>query len=100
MNADNNNYYCFITAIFINYYYYYLGQTFQSKIISKIQYLNKHYPRLKHIAVDGGMNLDTVNLVAKAGANMIISGSSIFNVPINNIIEIGYNYMNLVNSVN
>ena len=68
------------------YYNLYVGQTFQTKIISKIQYLNKHDPRLKHIAVDGGMNLDTVNLVAKAGANMIISGSSIFNVPNNNII--------------
>jgi len=34
-----------------------------------------------NIAVDGGIGLENIELVASAGANMIVAGSSVFNSP-------------------
>lgn len=42
----------------------------------KVQWLREHYPELD-IEVDGGVGPDTIDACAKAGANMIVSGTAI-----------------------
>lgn len=44
--------------------------------MAKVQWLREHYPELD-IEVDGGVGLDTIDQCAKAGANMIVSGTAI-----------------------
>ena len=44
----------------------------------QIKYLRKNFPNLKYIAVDGGVNNLTGSLAVRAGANVLIAGSSIF----------------------
>ena len=53
------------------------GQKFISDCVSKIRYVKNLAPDLD-IEVDGGINLDNVNEVIEAGANVIVAGSSIF----------------------
>ena len=52
------------------------GQKFMSDMMSKVSLLRLNYPLLP-IEVDGGLSLDTIEEAAKAGANMIVSGSAI-----------------------
>ncbi|XP_003384884.1 PREDICTED: ribulose-phosphate 3-epimerase-like [Amphimedon queenslandica] len=52
------------------------GQKFMSNMMPKVKCLREKYPRLD-IEVDGGVGLSTIEEVAKAGANMIVSGSAI-----------------------
>lgn len=44
--------------------------------MTKVQWLREHYPQLD-IEVDGGVGPDTIEQCAKAGANMIVSGTAI-----------------------
>lgn len=56
------------------------NQTFQPKILGKIQTLRNRYPKL-NIQVDGGMHLrakNTIESALQAGANEIVCGSEIF----------------------
>jgi len=57
------------------------GQKFISSMIPKIKKLRKLIDE-KHLSVelevDGGINLDNINQVAKAGADVIVAGSAIF----------------------
>jgi len=53
------------------------GQKFISDCVSKIRYVKNIAPDLD-IEVDGGINLDNLNEVIEAGANVIVAGSSIF----------------------
>lgn len=53
------------------------GQTFIPSCISKIRTLRHRYPNL-NLQVDGGLTEITVTLVAEAGANVIVAGTSIF----------------------
>ncbi len=46
-------------------------------MMPKVEYLRKNYKDLD-IGVDGGITIDNVEIVAKAGANIIISGSGIY----------------------
>ncbi len=55
----------------------YSGQKFIPKILSKISELRKSHPHLD-IEVDGGINLETAKLSAKAGANIFVAASYIF----------------------
>ncbi|KAG5440578.1 hypothetical protein PCK2_000403 [Pneumocystis canis] len=57
------------------------GQTFIPSCVSKVQALRHRYPDL-NLEVDGGLTETTVSLVAEAGANVIVSGTSIFQVNI------------------
>lgn len=52
------------------------GSTFLPEMLRKIAELRRIKPLL-NIEVDGGVTLDTIGLVDKAGANMFVSGSYI-----------------------
>lgn len=52
------------------------GQTFMSEMMPKVKWLRDNYPGLD-IEVDGGVGLNTIDVCAKAGANMIVSGTAI-----------------------
>eukprot|EP01095_Lingulamoeba_sp_RSL-Kostka_P007960 TRINITY_DN25_c2_g2_i1.p1 TRINITY_DN25_c2_g2~~TRINITY_DN25_c2_g2_i1.p1 ORF type:complete len:227 (+),score=87.80 TRINITY_DN25_c2_g2_i1:133-813(+) len=53
------------------------GQLFMPEVVSKIEVLREKYPTL-NIEVDGGVNEKTIDIVAKAGANIVVSGSCLF----------------------
>lgn len=55
------------------------GQKFMSHVLPKVETLRRMCPDLD-IQVDGGLAPgETVTMAAKAGANVIVAGSSIFN---------------------
>jgi len=53
------------------------GQSFMAHMMPKVTTLRAKYPDLD-IQVDGGIDINTIDVVAKAGANCIVSGSGIF----------------------
>jgi len=53
------------------------GQKFMADMMPKVQELRKRFPNL-NIQVDGGLDPDTIDTAAKAGANVIVAGSSLF----------------------
>ena len=53
------------------------GQSFMPNCLPKILALRMEYPALD-IQVDGGVTMGNVDLVAKAGANIIVAGSAVF----------------------
>lgn len=53
------------------------GQSFIPETMDKVKQLRKKYPNL-NIQVDGGITLDTIGIVAAAGANFAVSGSGVF----------------------
>jgi ribulose-phosphate 3-epimerase len=58
------------------------GQAFLPETLPKIDALRRtinHHKREIDLAVDGGINDDTIGLVVKAGANLLVVGSGIFN---------------------
>ena len=59
------------------------GQSFRQETLSKLPDVMKIYEQLGHpvpeLAVDGGINQDTIGLAAGAGATTFISGTGIFN---------------------
>ena len=57
------------------------GQSFMADMMSKIEKLRQECKRRNlelDIQVDGGISLDTIEIAAKAGANVFVSGSAIF----------------------
>src|SRR3990167_1792214 len=60
------------------------GQSFIPAALDKIRQLKKRLGSLPHnvlLAVDGGVKVDNIADIARAGANMFIAGSAIFNQP-------------------
>ncbi len=58
------------------------GQKFMKDILYKIEYLvekRKKYNYRYLIEVDGGINLETAKMVKKAGCDVVVAGSFIFN---------------------
>ncbi|ORX61426.1 ribulose-phosphate 3-epimerase [Hesseltinella vesiculosa] len=53
------------------------GQRFMAQCLPKVEQLRKLYPNLD-IEVDGGLALDTIDVSAEAGANVIVAGTGIF----------------------
>mmetsp|Transcript_118937 Transcript_118937/g.333120 ORF Transcript_118937/g.333120 Transcript_118937/m.333120 type:complete len:239 (+) Transcript_118937:75-791(+) len=53
------------------------GQKFMPNMMPKVLQLRTEYPMMD-IEVDGGLGPATVDAAAKAGANMIVAGSSVF----------------------
>ncbi|XP_055308349.1 ribulose-phosphate 3-epimerase [Sitodiplosis mosellana] len=54
------------------------GQKFMTNQMPKVKWLRENYPLLD-IEVDGGVGQETIHQCAKAGANMIVSGTAIIN---------------------
>ncbi|MBI5079455.1 ribulose-phosphate 3-epimerase [Candidatus Wolfebacteria bacterium] len=54
------------------------GQKFQPSVLEKIKFLKKNYPDVI-IEVDGGINLETAKLCKEAGADILVSGSYVWN---------------------
>lgn len=53
------------------------GQKFMASELPKVSALRAKYPEL-NIEVDGGLSLDTIDVAADAGANVIVAGSAVF----------------------
>ncbi|KAF0696928.1 Aste57867_12347 [Aphanomyces stellatus] len=53
------------------------GQSFMADMMPKVSFLREKFPTLD-IEVDGGLGPSTIDAAAKAGANMIVAGSSVF----------------------
>ncbi|CAG8442421.1 1115_t:CDS:2, partial [Cetraspora pellucida] len=54
------------------------GQKFMTEFLNfKVKALRERFPEL-NIEVDGGLSLDTIDEASKAGANVIVAGTSIF----------------------
>eukprot|EP01135_Chromosphaera_perkinsii_P011825 Nk52_evm16s2506 gene=Nk52_evmTU16s2506 len=56
------------------------GQSFMGDMMPKVEYLREKYPKLD-IEVDGGLGPATIDAAAKAGANWIVAGSSVYKSP-------------------
>ncbi|XP_067634135.1 ribulose-phosphate 3-epimerase [Eurosta solidaginis] len=56
------------------------GQSFMSNMMPKVEWLRENYPNLD-IEVDGGVGPKTIEACAKAGANMIVSGTAVIQAP-------------------
>ena len=54
------------------------GQSFMESTMPKIEKLRAKCPKLD-IQVDGGINPDTVKIAGRAGANVMVAGSAVFN---------------------
>lgn len=52
------------------------GQKFMEPMLQKVAWLRENYPGLD-IEVDGGVGPSTIEACAKAGANMIVSGTAV-----------------------
>ena len=60
------------------------GQTFMMNALDKIKYLNQKRNQKGYfylIEVDGGINLETAELVSKAGADIVVVGTYLMNHP-------------------
>jgi len=66
------------------------GQPFDSKILTKIEktadYISRHNLNAR-ISVDGGVNLETMNRITNAGADILTFGSAVFSGDIKTNIE-------------
>jgi ribulose-phosphate 3-epimerase len=59
----------------------YSGQAFMPESLGRIERLRELLPDEKHIQVDGGVGADNVADLRRAGANLLVAGTSIFGAP-------------------
>ena len=63
----------------------YSGQAFMPAMIGKVEEIRNKLNALRstaHLEVDGGINVDTLPLMLKAGANVFVTGSAAFKHPL------------------
>ena len=53
------------------------GQKFMPDMMPKVQKIRELYPNM-NIQVDGGLSPSTIDVAARAGANVIVAGSSVY----------------------
>ncbi len=61
------------------------GQSFMSDMMSKVKAIRqiiKNQALSVHLEVDGGIDNRTASIVAEAGANMLVAGTSVFKNPV------------------
>eukprot|EP00667_Euglena_gracilis_P022591 EG_transcript_25205 len=63
------------------------GQKFMPEMMPKVQALRAQFPALD-IEVDGGLGPGTVDMAARAGANMIVAGTAVFTGNPKQVIEL------------
>ncbi|KNC78200.1 ribulose-phosphate 3-epimerase [Sphaeroforma arctica JP610] len=63
------------------------GQSFMPDMMDKVEYLRSSKPEMD-IGLDGGLGPKTIDVAAKAGANMIVAGSAVFNSDPREVIQI------------
>jgi len=56
------------------------GQSFMEDMMDKVKTIRAKYPNMD-IEVDGGVKPSTIEAAAKAGANLIVSGSGVYKAP-------------------
>jgi ribulose-phosphate 3-epimerase len=56
------------------------GQKLIPEVIAKISQIRERYPHLD-LCVDGGVTVDNISTLARAGANQFVAGSAVFNSP-------------------
>lgn len=56
------------------------GQSFMADMMPKVSELRTKYPWL-NVEVDGGLGPKTIDVAAKAGANVIVAGTAVFVAP-------------------
>ncbi len=62
----------------------YSGQTFMPEMIGKVEEVRNKLNALRsnaHLEVDGGISMDTLPLMYKAGANAFVTGNAVFKHP-------------------
>ena len=62
----------------------YSGQVFMPEMISKVEEVRNKLNALRsnaHLEVDGGISVDTLPLMRKAGANVFVAGTAVFKHP-------------------
>lgn len=59
------------------------GQSFMEEVMPKIEKIREINKDID-IEVDGGINEETVKIAARAGANVFVAGSAVFNAPVPN----------------
>jgi ribulose-phosphate 3-epimerase len=59
----------------------YSGQAFMPESLARIERLRELLPDEKHIQVDGGVGPDNVADLRRAGATLLVAGTSIFGAP-------------------
>ncbi|MBI5401316.1 hypothetical protein HZB05_00615, partial [Candidatus Wolfebacteria bacterium] len=69
------NYFRFVQLLAVNPGY--SGQKFGKKTIDRIKFLKKYHPKIV-VEIDGGIDAKTAKMVKKAGADIVNSGSYIF----------------------
>ena len=63
----------------------YSGQAFMPEMIGKVEEIRNKLNALRsiaHLEVDGGINVDTLPLMLKAGANVFVTGNAAFKHPL------------------
>jgi ribulose-phosphate 3-epimerase len=57
------------------------GQTFIEEVLPKVEELGRRLEPHQRLEIDGGIDLSTIGLAAKAGADTFVAGTAIFRQP-------------------
>jgi ribulose-phosphate 3-epimerase len=57
------------------------GQTFIADVLPKVEVLRDRLGSHQRLEIDGGIDVDTVAIAARAGADVLVAGSAVFGQP-------------------